>query len=63
VGPRAGLDDVKKRKFLTLPILKLRPLGRLAHNQSLYTEASDVSTQQDAEIYYIYSANYINILK
>jgi hypothetical protein len=28
VGPRAGLDDVKKRKFLTLPILELRPLGR-----------------------------------
>jgi hypothetical protein len=25
VGPRAGLDDVEKRKFLTLPGLKLRP--------------------------------------
>jgi hypothetical protein len=25
VGPRAGLDDVKKRKFLTLPGLELRP--------------------------------------
>jgi hypothetical protein len=24
VGPRAGLDDVEKRKFLTLPGLELR---------------------------------------
>jgi hypothetical protein len=27
VNLRAGLDDVGKRKFLTLPGLKLRPLG------------------------------------
>jgi hypothetical protein len=32
VGPRAGLDDVEKRKFLTLPGLEFRPLG----SQSLY---------------------------
>jgi hypothetical protein len=36
VGPRAGLDDVENRKFLTLPGLELRPFGRLAHSQSLY---------------------------
>jgi hypothetical protein len=36
VGPRACLDDVEKRKFLTLPGLKLRPLGRPARSQSLY---------------------------
>jgi hypothetical protein len=30
VGPRAGLDDVEKRKFLTLPGLELRHLGRPA---------------------------------
>jgi hypothetical protein len=36
VGPRAGLDDVEKRKFLTLPGLELRPLGRPARSQSLY---------------------------
>jgi hypothetical protein len=35
VGPRAGLDDMEKRKFLTLPGLKLRPLGRPARSQSL----------------------------
>jgi hypothetical protein len=36
VGPRAGLDDVEKRKFLTLPGLELRPLCRPARSQSLY---------------------------
>jgi hypothetical protein len=36
VGHRAGLDDVEKRKFLTLPGLELRPLGRPARSQSLY---------------------------
>jgi hypothetical protein len=25
VDPRAGLDDVEKRKFLTLPVLELNP--------------------------------------
>jgi hypothetical protein len=36
VGPRAGLDDMEKGKFLTLPGLKLRPLGRQARSRSLY---------------------------
>jgi hypothetical protein len=36
VGPRAGLNGMEKRKFLTLPGLKLRPLGLPAHRQSLY---------------------------
>jgi hypothetical protein len=36
VSPRAGLDDVEKRKFLTLPGLELRSLGRPARSQSLY---------------------------
>jgi hypothetical protein len=35
VDPRAGLDNVEKRKFLTLPGLELRTLGRPA-SQSLY---------------------------
>jgi hypothetical protein len=33
VDPRAGLDYVEKRKFLTLQGLELRPLGRLARSQ------------------------------
>jgi hypothetical protein len=35
VGPRAGLNDMEKRRFLTLPRLKLQPLSRTACNQSL----------------------------
>jgi hypothetical protein len=36
VGSRIGLNDVEKRKFLTLPELELRPVGRPARSQSLY---------------------------
>jgi hypothetical protein len=36
VGPRVSLDNVEKRKFLTLPGLELRPLGHLACSQLLY---------------------------
>jgi hypothetical protein len=36
MGPRACLDGVEKRKFLTVPGLELRPLGRPARSQSLY---------------------------
>jgi hypothetical protein len=33
VGPRTDLDDVEKRKFLTLRRLEVRPLGRPARSQ------------------------------
>jgi hypothetical protein len=36
VDPRAGLDDVEKRKFLALPWLEIRPLSR-QHVASRYT--------------------------
>jgi hypothetical protein len=36
VDPRTGLDDLKTRKFLTLPGLELQPLSRPADSQSLY---------------------------
>jgi hypothetical protein len=36
VEPRAGMDDAGKKKFLNLPELELRPLGRPARSQSLY---------------------------
>jgi hypothetical protein len=32
VDLRASLDDLEKRKFLTLPGLELRPLGRPARS-------------------------------
>jgi hypothetical protein len=35
VGPRADLDDMKKRKSLILSGLELRSLGRPARRQSL----------------------------
>jgi hypothetical protein len=36
VDRRAGVDDMEKCKFLTLPGLELRPLSRQARSQSLY---------------------------
>jgi hypothetical protein len=33
VGPRASLDNVEKRKFLTLPRLELQPFGHPACRQ------------------------------
>jgi hypothetical protein len=36
VDPRAGLDDVQKRKILTLMGLELRPLCSPPRSQSLY---------------------------
>jgi hypothetical protein len=36
VDPRAGLDDVEKRKFLTLSGLELRFFGHPTRSQSLY---------------------------
>jgi hypothetical protein len=36
VDPRARLEDVEKRKFLTLPGLEPRPLSHPARSQSLY---------------------------
>jgi hypothetical protein len=34
MGPRTGLDDVKRRKFLILPGLELRPLSRPASSHT-----------------------------
>jgi hypothetical protein len=36
VDSRASLDDIEKQKFLTLPGLEIRTLGRPARSQSLY---------------------------
>jgi hypothetical protein len=36
IGPRVGLGDMEKWKFLLPPGLELRPLGRPARSQSLY---------------------------
>jgi hypothetical protein len=45
VDPRAGLDDVEKRKFLTLPGLEVQPpLGRPARGQSLFEKPDTLLT-------------------
>jgi hypothetical protein len=36
VGPRACLNAVDEKKFLTIPGLEIRPLGRSARCQTLY---------------------------
>jgi hypothetical protein len=60
VGPRAGLDDVEKRKFLTLPGLELRPLGRQVRSQSLYRLRHPGSIER--WIFYIYDKDIIEFI-
>jgi hypothetical protein len=38
VGDRTGLDDMEKRKFMSLSGLELRRLGRRARSQLLYRQ-------------------------
>jgi hypothetical protein len=57
VDPRAGLDDVEKRKFLTLPGLELRPLGRPARSQSLYRLCYLGSSPNSGKIQFIKEQN------
>jgi hypothetical protein len=54
VGPRTCLGDVEKRKFLTLPTLKLRPLVRPARSQSLYRLRYSGSQYYERDITYVY---------
>jgi hypothetical protein len=47
VGPRAGVDDVKKRKFLTLPGLELRPLSLPAQG---HADAEWIQIAQESSV-------------
>jgi hypothetical protein len=38
VGPRAGLDNLEKREFLTLPGLELRPLVGSRYTAALWSD-------------------------
>jgi hypothetical protein len=69
VGPGAGQDDMKKRKFLALSGLEIRPLSRPARSQSLYRlryrDSLYTRTYTHAHTYicvhvciYIYTQNY-----
>jgi hypothetical protein len=55
VGPRSGLDDVEKRKFLPLPGLELRSLSRPNRSQSLYRLSYPGF---HVHMYYIHSHNW-----
>jgi hypothetical protein len=44
-GPRAGLEDAEKRKFLTLPGLEVGPLSGPVRSQSLYRLKTKTDTQ------------------
>jgi hypothetical protein len=46
VGPRVGVHDVEKRKFLTPPGLELRLLGSPARSQSLNQLSYPGSSQE-----------------
>jgi hypothetical protein len=41
VEQTAGLKDMEKRKFLTLPRLELRPLGRPSRSQEIICRTCD----------------------
>jgi hypothetical protein len=49
VGSRVGLDDVEKRKFLTLPVLKLNPLvvQPMASRYTDYPQYNDLTTKRE----------------
>jgi hypothetical protein len=49
LGPKAGLDDVEKRKFSTLPGLELRPLGRPARKEEVLSRNVSGGTGKDHE--------------
>jgi hypothetical protein len=65
VDPRAGVDDLEKRKFLTLPGLELRPLSRPARSQSLYRlsyPGSYMLQQQYYKINNMFKQTYYSLL-
>jgi hypothetical protein len=60
VDPRAGLDDVDKRKFLTLSGLEVPPFGRPARSQSLYRLSYPGSIDLSREIETLYLCQELN---
>jgi hypothetical protein len=50
VDPRASLDDVEKRKFLTLPVLISNLLAVVQPVASLYTDYTILAPQKCKEL-------------
>jgi hypothetical protein len=59
MSPRTGLDDVEKRKFLTLPRLEIRLLGRPARNQSLYRLRIPAPRKDEVRVYFLSSSGLV----
>jgi hypothetical protein len=55
VAPRAGLDDVDKSKFFTLPGLELRHIFHPSRSQSLYRLRYSGSVVEHNIVWYFYS--------
>jgi hypothetical protein len=62
VGPRAGLDNVEKRKFLILPGLELRPPGR-PPVASRYTDYAIPAPLTMAGVWNIWSFPELHVLR
>jgi hypothetical protein len=60
VGPRTGLDNVEKRKFLPLLGLELRFLGCPARSQSLYQKSYHASYYSKFQLYNTFRLPSIN---
>jgi hypothetical protein len=61
---RTGMDDVEKRKFLTLPGLEVQPLGCPALSQSLYRLSYTLSIfEKSGNVKIIYYVNYLTEFK
>jgi hypothetical protein len=59
VDPRAGLDEMEKWKFLTLPGLEPRPLSLQARSQSLYRLRYPGSSNLLINFIYAYSSPHL----
>jgi hypothetical protein len=51
VGPRASLDDVEKRKFLTLPGLELRPAITLLISVNIEERSTEFGSSSDVVLF------------
>jgi hypothetical protein len=57
VGPRTGLDDKEKRKFLPVPRLEFWPHGRPARSESLYRLSYPGSQKYIYDIYFFFTGS------
>jgi hypothetical protein len=61
VSPRAGLADVEKREFFTLPGLEVQPFRRPWRSQSLYRLRCPDSHVSSLCVYTVYCTNTVQL--